>query len=315
MSRLYLQRRAFTLVELLVVITIIGILIALLLPAVQAAREAARRAQCLNNLKQWGLGMHNYHDTNKVFPFATTTVPRHTYVMSLWPFMEQTPLFNAYDPRQPFYAAPNTIDWTLNGPVAKTVSYYLCPTDPGAVYDQCNQYWNALGNYVVNWGNFPIPSSVPTNGFGAAPFGFKDTAGNDYSQPRCSDIAAITDGTSNTMLMAEIRRKQVATEWDCRGCFENDGSWYWPSCQFMTVLTPNSSAPDVWGACGAVASAMPGMPCTAGSPIHAAARSLHPGGVNVLMADGAVKFVSNTIDLALWRAAGSMNGGESLSLP
>jgi len=125
MGRPSSKRRAFTLVELLVVIAIIGILIALLLPAVQAAREAARRSQCTNNLKQYGLGFHNYHDTMKALPMAATNSPRHTFQVALWPYMEQSALYSAYDQRQPFYVSPNTITSTLNGPVGKSIAYYF----------------------------------------------------------------------------------------------------------------------------------------------------------------------------------------------
>jgi len=182
------------------------------------------------------------------------------------------------------------------------------------LYDQSNIYWNALGNYHVNWGNFTIPSTGSTNGVGAAPFGYDDALGQDGGYARSVNMAAITDGTANTMLMAEARRKLVATESDGRGeCLNDDGGW--PSCRFMTVLTPNSSAADVMAGCGTVSSAASGAPCTTGTYKQVAARSLHPGGVNVLLADGSVRFVSGTIDLALWRAAGSMNGGESQALP
>jgi len=315
MSLWFKRRGAFTLVELLVVIAIIGILVSLLLPAVQAAREAARRTQCINNLKQWGLGMHNYHGTMRVFPFANTSEPRHTYVLDLWPFVEQKALYDAYDPKMPFYLPPNTIANTLNGPVGKSMPYYLCPSDSGGLYSKNNQYWHALGNYNVNWGNWTLPATGPTNGAGAAPFGFDDPLGNNWRKPRSTNIRGFLDGTSNTMLMAEVRRKPVETELDVRGSFQNDGNGAGASCQFMTVLTPNSTAADVTWGCGNAATQTPGMPCTTAGPSQFAARSLHPGGVNVLMADGSVIFISQTIDLAVWRAAGSMRGSEAVSLP
>mgnify|MGYP001138020239 CR=1 FL=1 len=105
----------FTLVELLVVIAIIGILVALLLPAIQAAREAARRTECSNNLKQWALAMQVYHDIHKSLPIGMARTPRHTWVVSLWPHLEQTGLTESYDPKVGFWQPPNTITNSVDG--------------------------------------------------------------------------------------------------------------------------------------------------------------------------------------------------------
>ena len=105
----------FTLVELLVVIAIIGILVALLLPAVQAAREASRRTQCGNHLKQWATAMHNFHDTYKRLPIGARNNPRQTWVMHLWPFIEQLSLDQQNDVNIAFYVPPGTIGGTMQG--------------------------------------------------------------------------------------------------------------------------------------------------------------------------------------------------------
>jgi prepilin-type N-terminal cleavage/methylation domain-containing protein/prepilin-type processing-associated H-X9-DG protein len=301
MSRFRRPRPAFTLIELLVVIAIIAILVALLLPAVQQAREAARRAQCRNHLKQWGLAMHNYHDTYQVLPFCATFNPRHTFVPSLWPYLDQANLYNQYNFSLPFWVPPNTVSASTTGILYTRVPLYYCPDDRGG-YWTADQYWRCRGNYVVNWGNATRPwTGTPTS---RAPFGWEQ---DNPATPQTTRLRDFVDGISNTLLMSEVLMAPSNYNWDGRGDFLNDDGNF-VNFQFMTVNTPNGGI-DV-NQC--VNSGDPLLPCTTGSNRHGAARSRHLGGVNALLGDGSVRFVGNSVDLATWRGLGSMNGNELL---
>ncbi|MBU4397768.1 MAG: DUF1559 domain-containing protein, partial [Planctomycetes bacterium] len=198
--------RGFTLVELLVVITIIGILIALLLPAVQAAREAARRVQCSNNLKQWGLAMANYEQANGWFPYgviygsasgntgtnptgiATISTPgdwqRQSFVIALWPFLEQSGIYDQWDPKYTFYSPKN------RQMTAVQATVYFCPSDRRGWWSADTWKSRTRGNYVLNWGYCDYFQTQP-QGFKVGPFA-----------PNRQYLAAhISDGLSNTMFM------------------------------------------------------------------------------------------------------------------
>ncbi len=295
-------RSGFTLVELLVVISIIGILIALLLPAVQAAREAARRTQCSNNLKQWGLGMLNYEGTWHKFPAgivrgtgassgnpvgASGASKHFTFVVPLWAEMEELPLFRGYDFTTSFDAADNAFV------VQQQVSYYSCPDDRQG-YWKADQWTRARGNYVVCWGNGTCLQSIPFNQLPA--FGYN----------RWTKASAVTDGLSNTMFMAEVLQSFVDTDFDFRGDFINDDT---ACCQYMTQNTPNSGV-DLQ-VCANLK--MP-APCQSSysEADYVSSRSNHVGGVVVLYGDGSVHFATDLVDLAVWQALGSMCGGETV---
>jgi prepilin-type N-terminal cleavage/methylation domain-containing protein/prepilin-type processing-associated H-X9-DG protein len=300
MARLRFRRRsAFTLIELLVVIAIIGILIGLLLPAVQKVREAANRAKCANNLKQWGLAMHNYHDAFGQFPLGSQGNPRQTWAQYVWAFIEQNALAQQWSPTDNFYTPPCTIPNTMNGLCGQAVPLYNCPSDIGMDQDNC-YYERRRGNYVVNWGNAKYDNALPA-GSGLAPFSHLPGV---YRVPRVTRLTDIVDGTSNTLLMSETLKAISEQDDDWRGDIHNDDGVF----KFMTLLTPNSSAPDYVG--WAIPNNDPLMPVTASSPEYSAARSRHSGGVNAARCDGSVQFVTNSINLGTWQAMGTMNGGE-----
>ena len=305
------HRSGFTLIELLVVIAIIAILIGLLLPAVQKVREAAARAQCTNNLKQWGLAMHNYHDANSTLPYAGQRTPRRTFYVELWPYIEQTALANQYNKTLGFFQVPNCVQNAETGLIAQPQKLYYCPSDrPGALWKN-DPYWRARGNYVANYGGnylFAEPPEPSADG----PFGWLSSGGFGGYVPYRKTLVSITDGTSNTLMMSETRLPRGDADADGRGDVMNDGNSHW----FMTLTNPNTSVPDRnSNVCPASVAANPDptMPCIKASDNLMAARSRHTGGVNAARCDGSVAFYSNNIGANPWRALGTATTGEVFS--
>jgi prepilin-type N-terminal cleavage/methylation domain-containing protein len=314
------RRNGFTLVELLVVIAIIGVLVALLLPAVQSAREAARRTRCKNNLKQLGLALHNYEGTVRCFPpgaiwnSATTafTTPRLNFHCLLFPYIEQNNVYGQINLTN--FAGSTGGAWfttTANIPATTAPMPHLrCPTDnQKPKYTQPTVAINYYrSNYFGVWHGFTTNDVLPMS-YDRLATGNKAFFGANVP----IRIADITDGTSNSVALAEALGGM--NEQDARGFIWGDQAAF----QFLFAeLAPNSKLPDRCPnsaqGCRSVQNNDPFRPWTAAATGNetCASRSLHSGGVHVLLADSSVRFVSNNIDLPTWRAIMSVNGSETI---
>ncbi len=308
--------KGFTLIELLVVIAIIAVLIALLLPAVQAAREAARRSQCVNNLKQLGLSMQNFHDAMGTLPPGAVNSPAQGWPFFVLGYLEQVSMQNALNINAPYYDARNS---TVT---QATINVFNCPSDPNSGLFYYSKFLpRKKGSYAVNWGNShydqglpnpftgpmgtvvpirgPFRVTVPSKGINA--FSFRD----------------ITDGTSNTMQTSELligmNTGTSAGQSDIRGDIWGDSRC---GNMYTAYLAPNSTLQDQLDSKNDCQYINGNPPCNAPSPQGAdydAARSKHPGGVNVGFCDGSVRFIKNSVNVYAWRAVSTKDGGEIIS--
>ena len=291
------HRHAFTLVELLVVIAVIGVLAALLLPAIQAAREGARRGQCISNMRQVSLALQSHYSSQSAYPpGCLSTSSRIAWMPFTLPHLEDQTVFERLDlstDAVPLYSSRYS---PFNEAV---IPVFLCPSD-GTIKIQ--QGFN--GNIVGNAGSSSFPG---TESQANAPENWGiDLDGIFFYQSQVT-YEKITDGSSHTLLLSEIILQPDTTtppQHDTRGRYYNPK--YAASC-FMTQFTPNTTVGDRpyrWCIPG------PDIPCEVSNPIVMSARSRHPGGVNTGRCDGSVAFVSDSIDADLWRALGSRNGAE-----
>lgn len=314
-------RRGFTLVELLVVIAIIGILVALLLPAVQSARESARRSQCTNNMKQCGLAVLNYESIHKALPMGlqsewpdpadTRNVPYHTAQSRILSQIEQAAFADLYDFNLRIHDTPN------RDIIRTSIPTFSCPSDPNTAEGSRNTPNYAHSNFVVCVGSTYMWANPNSNGI---PRYMSDGAFR-WDVPR--PLRQITDGTSSTAMASELLAQEDeiggASRWDARGMW---GIQYIGSSSYSHHNTPNSSSADVistsnYERCHDIPDLMPCEPGRSGyewTESQSAARSLHPGGVNLVFVDGHVAFITDDVATLPWRAMASVNGEEVYSL-
>jgi len=327
------RRHGFTLVELLVVIAIIAILVALFLPAVQAAREAARRMQCVNNQKQLGLALLNFESTYQRFPAGITGYDKdcpsshghtcwfgHTVFLQILPFLEQVSLHAMFDQDVRWADSPN------GGLIAEHIAMYACPSDDAsgriAMLNPQKPEIYGRSNYAVCFGSTQIHrTNVPPAAWVEA-IDLPDEAYENDGPFRLNvgrKLTQFRDGTSKTIIVSEVitgvgDQPETNRAIDLRGCwgFPYVGSIY------QHRRTPNSSIPDalrIWF-CTPAAQASIVNPCESGSLPedrhvyeYVAARSFHPGGINCLFGDGHVGFYNDDVDLSLWKALSTIDGG------
>ena len=330
-KRSLLRARGFTLVELLVVIAIIGILVALLLPAVQSARESARRMSCQNNLKQLGLAVQNYHDTFKVFPPGCLTQATFgpSATVYLLPFIEQKNIYDIYDPALHSGASEGTTN-DLPGKIRPKM--FVCPSEAHKRQD------TVLGwtNYHMNYGTYVYGTEVKWDGI----FGPNFPVAGAQALGRVG-MHDVIDGTSHTSAFGEVcNGPEPGIRMDRKtDCFEHSGSLSTTHATARQTLLANN-----WKTAGSAGGWSPdwrwrGYPWREGSvwrggfthllpPNSACWRtngdwwqlvtpttSFHANGSNVVFCDGSVHFTAENVDGATWEAIGSRNGGEAITLP
>ena len=283
------RRAGFTLIELLVVISIIAVLIALLLPAVQRARESARRIACVNNLKQFGIAFHSYHDTHATLPMGYTFSPGYVRGGFGWgamilPGIEQRTVFDASNFGQPLWHEANRTSATT------AISTYLCPSDdtsPGKFLER-DGFKYAKTSYVASFGTGNMDENP-------------DDRRGLFSRNSRVRFAEVTDGLSNTLAASERHNGTFAVEIGSHDHFDAETVWigavkeepdddHAHTTLFQTSHTPSS-----------------------GNMNDQDAASRHDGGTNFLFSDGSVKFLKNSINLAIYQGLSTRAGNEVIA--
>lgn len=331
-------KRGFTLIELLVVIAIIAILIALLLPAVQQAREAARRTQCKNNLHQLGLAMHNYHDVHNGFPITVFNngnsnsngqnwgnSSRGSYLVRLLPFIEQAGIYNALDFSTvgPTWNAPNfEAQGDGNGLFRHmNIAGFQCPSEPSPNRDGHSN----KSNYALSMGNQNMPGNntgwgtctdYPGNDFGTGASGHGNVAWNQTASSQTSGIIArsnwaarlrdITDGTSNTIAGGEIRPQ--CGDHSRNGWFHFNSLWIATTAPINFPIECVREDPG-WNQGADPAAGRGACNHWQNWQTSQGFKSRHTGGAQFVLCDGSARFISENIDYMLYQRLGDRRDG------
>ena len=316
-------RCGFTLVELLVVVAIIGVLVGMLLPAVQQARESARRANCQNNMRQLGLAMHNYHEANRVLPFGVLADLNEddsplnslgsyeaTWMIPILPYIDQQSL---YDTLTPLMQTVNADQWPEDPSVAEQtdlpIQSLVCPSDPASpkatMFHSDPDFRDGFsGNYSMCNGSTKLNASNDDDP------SFQNGIFYHYSSTRLKDIA---DGTSKTIMGGEhIIVREPNNQRDWRGRYYRGKHI---GVLVSTLEPPNTRLNDEIRVCRNTLVVAPCVGRGDGDDAVMYFRSHHPGGAHVILADGSITFVSDSIQRGVFQALGTREGYEAASVP